>query len=145
MHFDIAKISRCSKIPQNEQCNLKSTKIPAKSKMSSVFWLSLWVFWSFSEVSRGFFFFFLRFQCYFGNFQSFHLLGAFLVIFLGFRIFWTFVVYFSHFGSSKEVIFEIFVYLSDFDILVNLTGKINFFEQKNTLEITRMTIILPES
>ena len=37
------------------------------------------------------------------------------------------MVHFSDFGSSKGVILEVFLYLSDFDILVILTGKINFF------------------
>ena len=99
----------------------------------SVFWLSLWVFWSFSGVSRGFCLF-LRFQWFLVVSKVFGVfvvpLGAFLVIFYGFRIFWTFVVHFSHFGSSKGVILEVFLYLSDFDILVILTGKINFFWQK---------------
>ena len=36
---------------------MKPTKIPPKSKKSSIFWLSFGVFWSFLEVSRVFFLF----------------------------------------------------------------------------------------
>ena len=93
---------------------MKPTKISPKSKKYSAFWLSLGVFWSFLEVSTVFFLF-SRFQWYFGQFKSlwgyYGHFGGVLVIFLGFGIFWTFVVQFSQFGSSKGVILKVLVYL----------------------------------
>ena len=110
----LIKLAKCPKILQNEQNNLKPTKIHPKPKKLSVFWLSLRVFWSFSEVSMILCLFF-RVQWYFGHFKSFkghysHYRGV-LVNFQGFGIFWAFVVHFSHSSSSKSVILEGFVYL----------------------------------
>ena len=44
------KFAKCPTILYNEQKNWQPTKTNPKSKKSSVFWLSLGVFWSF----RGF-------------------------------------------------------------------------------------------
>ena len=122
----LLKRAKCPKILQNEQHNLKSTKMPPKFKKSSVFWLSLGVFLSFFEVSWVFCLF-LRFQQYYGHFISFRgyygHFGVILVILQGFRIFSTFVVYFSHFDSPKGIILEVLVYFQVFDILVILTSK----------------------
>ena len=54
------------------------------------------------------------------------------------------MMHFSHFGSFKGVILEVLVYLSVFDNFVFLIGKI-ILKKKNTLEITKMAIILPKS
>ena len=121
--------------------------MPSKSKKSNVFWLSLGVFLSFFAVSWVFCLFF-RFHGYFGHFISFRgycgRFGDVLVIFLGFGIFLTFMVHFSHFGSSKGSHFRSFgVFIGFFNILVILVSKIIFFDKRNSFEITKMANIIP--
>ena len=135
------------KIFQNEQSNLKPTKIPSKSKKSSVFWHSLGIFWSFSMV-LGVYSLFSRIQLYLGHFKSFR---GYLVI-LG--AFWQFSKVFEYFGYSWSNLgilailrgsFLMFWFIYQFfDFLETFTGKIIFLTKK-TQEITRISTIIAKS
>ena len=121
----LLKWAKCPKILKNEQHNSKLTKMPLKSKKSSVFWHSLGVFFSFSVV-LWVFCLFLRFQWYFGHFISFRgYCGRF-------RAFWSFSMIFGYFWHSwcilfilavlKGVILEVLVYLLVFWYFGNSRG-----------------------
>ena len=121
------------KILSNEQSNLKSTKIPSKSKKSSVFWLSLGIFRSFSKVSRV--------LCLFWGFNVILVVlkvSVGIVVVLG--AFWSFSRVLGYFGYSWCILFILAVLrgffwtfwciFMFFNILEILTGKIIFFYQK---------------
>ena len=129
----LLKWTKCPKILKNKQRNMKLTKIPPKSKKSSVFLLSLRVFWLFSEV-LWVLSLFLRFHSYLGHIKSFwgccHRIGCIFVIFLDFGILWTFVVHFNHFGCSKGSFQRFWCIYPFFDTYVILMSKMIFFKGK---------------
>ena len=122
---------------KNEQNNLKPIKIHPKSKKLSVFWLSLGVFWSFSEVSGEFY----LFSGFNGVLVIWKVFGVVEVV-LG--AFWLFLRIFGYFGHSWCILVILAVLRGSFerfrciywfsDIFVILTVKINFFEKNNTLK-----------
>ena len=110
----LLKWEKCHKILKNEQSNLKPTKIPSKSKKSSV------LFWGFNGI--------------------YDILRVSVGILVVFGAFWSFSRVWGYFGYSWFILvilavsrvsfLTIWCIYQFFDILEILTGKIIFLTNK---------------